>query len=158
MKLLKEVIDVRNMVLRKKNKKSFLSEFIAISQKKGKKHKVETSYLSLLRNIKKKKETKLISNFLENIILEVKPFIGLKAKKVGSSTYRIPISISITKEVSTGISWLVKESSGRKKGRLANMLQTEFEAAIQGQGAAIKKKKALHLLAETNRAFIKYLF
>lgn len=126
-------------------------------QKAGLGFKVEQGALNVVRSIKK--ETKIeINTFLSKSVNQVKPYVGLLSKKVGSTTYRIPVSISLEKEVSVGLYWIVDASCGRKKGCFKEGIHNELVNLVSGLGGASSKKKVvLHKLAEENRVYLKFL-
>jgi small subunit ribosomal protein S7 len=84
------------------------------------------------------------------------PYVTLRAKKVGGAVYQIPIHLVEDKQNKIAAKWL-SASCGTKLGTRVSCLQKEISLSIVGEGVASQKKKALHLLAVGNRAYIKYL-
>lgn len=161
MNLLKEIENDRNMGYQKrnKNKLTLIGEYNASIIKKGKKFKSEQAVLNICRALKKNNSNKFFYSMLAQATDEVKPYIGLLSKKVGSTTYRIPVSLTHQKEILKGIMWLTREPCGRKQGNFEANLLGELNSLLRKEGASksLKKKIALHKLAENNRMFIKFL-
>lgn len=142
----------------KNNKVTIVSQFNGCMIKKGQKFKSEKSLLAIARLLKKKNK-KPFYNLLLDSANKVKPFVGLFSKKVGSATYKIPISIGLEKEFSTGVSWIVKEPCGWKKGNFVPNIYSELTALLSKNGGSksLRKKIELHRLAESNRVYLKYI-
>ncbi len=81
------------------------------------------------------------------------PLIEVKPKRVGGSTYQIPVEVRADRRVSLGMRWLI-ESARRRNGKsMAEKLAGEFIDASNGIGAAVKRREDTHRMAEANRAF-----
>jgi len=98
------------------NKVSLVAEYTAMILSKGLKFRSETALLNICRSLKKTKKTQSFLESLSNATNQCKPYVALLSKKVGSVTYKIPVSLSLLKENSVSISWIVKEPCGLKKG------------------------------------------
>jgi len=149
------------MAYQKKNKNTFtlIGQYNAAFLKKGKKFKSEKSLLYIGRSLKKKRK-KTFYSLLSFSTNKVKPYVGLLSKKIGSATYRIPVSLTLKKEILKGISWITSEPCGRKQGNFHLNVLKELNHLLEenGNSKSLKKKVVLHKLAEDNRMFIKYLF
>ena len=86
---------------------------------------------------------------LNNVI----PSVEVKARRVGGSTFQIPIEINPERKVAMGMKWLIKYARGRNEKSMAEKLAGEILAAAKGEGAAVKKKEDTHKMAEANKAF-----
>jgi small subunit ribosomal protein S7 len=149
------------MAYQKKNKNTFtlIGQYNAALLKKGKKFKSEKGLLFIGRALKKKRKKPFYS-LLAISTNKVKPYVGLLSKKIGSTTYRIPVSLTPKKETLKGITWVTGEPCGRKQGNFHVNVLNELSNLLANNGNAksLKKKVVLHKLAEDNRMFIKYLF
>lgn len=89
---------------------------------------------------------------LENVT----PAVEVKSRRVGGSTFQIPIPVSSRRKVTLGCSWLILQARKRNGKTMADKLANEMIAAAKGEGAAVKKKEDVHRMAEANKAFAHY--
>ena len=90
---------------------------------------------------------------LEAALRNAMPLIEVKPKRVGGSTYQIPVEVRADRRVSLGMRWLI-ESARKRNGRsMSDKLAAELLDASNGIGAAVKRREDTHRMAEANRAF-----
>jgi small subunit ribosomal protein S7 len=90
---------------------------------------------------------------MEGALRNAMPLIEVKPKRVGGSTYQIPVEVGAERRVSLGMRWLI-ESARKRHGRsMAEKLAGEFIDASNGIGAAVKRREDTHRMAEANKAF-----
>ena len=89
---------------------------------------------------------------LENI----KPVLEVKARRVGGSTYQVPIEIRPERRQTLAIRWLVAYTRKRSEKTMCEKLAGELMDAYNNAGASIKKKEEMHKMAEANKAFAHY--
>ncbi len=89
---------------------------------------------------------------LENI----KPVLEVKARRVGGSTYQVPMEIRPERRQTLAIRWLVKYARLRSERSMASKLAGELVDAYNNAGGAFKKKEDVHRMAEANKAFASY--
>jgi small subunit ribosomal protein S7 len=90
---------------------------------------------------------------MELALRNAMPLIEVKPKRVGGSTYQIPVEVRADRRISLGMRWLI-ESARKRNGRsMAEKLAAEFVDASNGVGAAVKRREDTHRMAEANRAF-----
>ena len=92
----------------------------------------------------------------EKAIQNSTPIIEVKPRRVGGSTYQIPVEVSNRRRLSLAIRWLLASSKARPGKSMSEKLAAEVIDASQGVGATIKKKEDTHKMAEANRAFSHY--
>ena len=95
---------------------------------------------------------KVLKKSLDNI----KPMLEVKSRRVGGSTYQVPIEVRPDRRVSLAMRWLITYSRNRNEKSMAEKLASEVIAASKGEGNAIKKKEDTHRMAEANKAFAHY--
>lgn len=83
----------------------------------------------------------------------VTPSVEVKSRRVGGSTFQIPIEVAPERKVALGMKWLIDYSRKRNEKSMAMKLASEILAASKGEGAAVKKKEDTHRMAEANKAF-----
>lgn len=89
---------------------------------------------------------------LENLM----PVLEVKARRVGGSTYQVPIEIRADRRQTLGLRWLVSYARNRSERRMCERLAGEILDALNSQGGAFKKKEDVHRMAEANKAFAHY--
>jgi small subunit ribosomal protein S7 len=85
-----------------------------------------------------------------------KPFMETKSRRVGGSTYQVPIEVSPRRRTSLGLRWIVNSSRSRGEKTMSERLASELVDASNNRGGACKKKDEVHRMAEANRAFAHY--
>ncbi len=91
---------------------------------------------------------------LENIM----PVLEVKARRVGGSTYQVPIEVRPERRQTLGLRWLTTYSRARGEKRMAERLAGEIMDAVAGTGSAVKKREDTHKMAEANKAFAHYRY
>ncbi len=106
-------------------------------------------------------EAKLGKNPLEafNEALEnIMPVLEVKARRVGGSTYQVPMEVRAERRQTLGLRWIVTYSRTRGEKTMAEKLANEILDAINSMGGAFKKKEETHRMAEANKAFAHYRY
>jgi len=93
---------------------------------------------------------------LEEAMRNVSPVLEVKPRRVGGSTYQIPMEVPPHRRAGLAIRWLMAAARNRPGKSMANKLASELMDAARGTGAAVKKKEDTHRMAEANRAFAHY--
>jgi small subunit ribosomal protein S7 len=124
----------------------------------GKKSKAEYIVYSSLIKLSKKVKINAINAF--NLALEnIKPTVEVKARRIGGSTYQIPVEIRPNRQISLALKWLITASRKRKeKNGIIEKLSSELTDAYLKKGAAYKKKENMNKMAEANKAFSHFRF
>ena len=91
---------------------------------------------------------------LENIM----PVLEVKARRVGGSTYQVPIEVRPERRQTLGLRWLTTYSRSRSERNMAERLAGEIMDAVNGVGSAVKKREETHKMAEANKAFAHYRY
>ncbi len=90
---------------------------------------------------------------MEQALRNAMPLIEVKPKRVGGSTYQIPVEVRADRRISLGMRWLIESARKRNGKSMADKLSAEFLDAANGIGAAVKRREDTHRMAEANRAF-----
>ena len=93
---------------------------------------------------------------LEEAVRNVSPVLEVKPRRVGGSTYQIPMEVPPRRQVSLAIRWLLAAARSRPGKTMAEKLSAELADAASGTGNAVKKREDTHRMAEANRAFAHY--
>lgn len=89
----------------------------------------------------------------ETALRNVTPTVEVKPRRVGGSTYQVPVEVPHSRATSLAMRWLLQNARGRGGRGMASKLANELMDAAQGQGASVKRKDDTHRMAEANRAF-----
>ena len=94
----------------------------------------------------------------EEAMNNVMPVLEVKARRIGGSTYQVPIEIRPERRQTLGLRWLVTYSRNRSERTMQEKLAGEIMDAANQQGSAFKKKEAVHKMAEANKAFAHFRY
>ena len=86
----------------------------------------------------------------------VMPVLEVKARRIGGSTYQVPMEVREDRRQTLGLRWIRTYSRNRSERTMAEKLAGEIVDAINSTGGAFKKKEETHRMAEANRAFAHY--
>ena len=91
-----------------------------------------------------------------NAMANVMPESEVKARRVGGSTYQVPIEIRPARRQTLAIRWLVMFSRKRGEKTMAERVAAELMDAYNNTGNSVKRKEDMHRMAEANKAFAHY--
>ena len=94
----------------------------------------------------------MFNQVMENI----KPVLEVRPRRVGGSTYQVPIEIRAERRQTLAIRWIVLFAKKRSERTMAGKLAGELMDAYNNAGGAFKKKEEVHRMAEANKAFASY--
>ena len=106
-------------------------------------------------------EEKLGQNALEVFqaaLDNIKPELEVKARRVGGSTYQVPMEVRPERQQTLALRWLINYSRNRSERTMAERLAGEIMDAKNSMGCAFKKKEETHRMAEANKAFAHYRY
>lgn len=92
----------------------------------------------------------------EQALKNAMPTIEVKPRRVGGSTYQVPVDIRGDRRSALAMRWLIRFARARSGHSMSEKLANELMDAAAGQGATIKKREETHKMAESNRAFAHY--
>jgi len=121
----------------------------------GKKSSAEKALYGALELVAERvgdEPVKILKKCLDNI----KPILEVKSRRVGGSTYQVPVEVRAERRTSLAMRWLVKYSNARSEKTATDKLAGEIQDAFNNRGAAVKKREETHKMAEANRAFAHY--
>ena len=125
---------------------------IMLDGKKGVAQKVVYGAFDIIKEKTEKEPLEVFTQAMENIM----PSLEVKARRVGGSTYQVPVEIRPDRRQTLAIRWLVAYARKRSEKTMREKLAGELMDAYNNAGAAIKKKEEMHKMAEANRAFAHY--
>ncbi|MEN8164624.1 MAG: 30S ribosomal protein S7 [Acidobacteriota bacterium] len=136
-------------------KSRLVTKFINNVAKDGKKSVAERLFYGALEMIEDRTGEDPVKVF-KKAVDNVKPQVEVKSRRVGGSTYQVPIEVSGDRQQALAIRWLIGYSRARHEKTMMQKLAGEFIDAAGNRGAAIKKRDDTHRMAEANKAFAHY--
>jgi small subunit ribosomal protein S7 len=122
---------------------------------KGKKSLAERTVYAALELAAKKLNADVLDVF-EKALSNVKPVLEVKSRRVGGSTYQVPVEVRPERRVSLAMRWLITFARQRNERTMKEKLAGELVDAYKNEGATVKKKEDTHRMAEANKAFAHY--
>jgi small subunit ribosomal protein S7 len=132
-----------------------VSRFITKLMLKGKKSLAENIFYDALDIVQKKTGEEPYEVF-RKAMANVKPLVEVKPRRVGGSTYQVPVEIPSHKQEEVGMRWLIQYARKRKGRPMKEKLALEILDAYNNTGASVKKREDTHKMAEANKAFAHY--
>jgi small subunit ribosomal protein S7 len=86
----------------------------------------------------------------------VRPMLEVKSRRVGGSTYQVPVEVRSDRRNALAIRWIKTYSRGRGEKTMQERLAGELVDAANNRGSSVKKKEDIHRMAEANKAFAHY--
>ena len=101
---------------------------------------------------KKIKDTPTLEVF-ETAVNNVKPMLEVRSKRVGGSTYQVPMPVNHRRQQALAFRWILTAARGKKGKPMCERLANELSAAYNREGAAMTTRENVHRMAEANKAF-----
>ncbi|HET8841255.1 MAG TPA: 30S ribosomal protein S7 [Ktedonobacteraceae bacterium] len=92
----------------------------------------------------------------EQALKNATPNLEVKPRRVGGSTYQVPVEIRKDRGNALAMRWLINSARSRTGRSMSEKLASELMDAAAGQGTTIKKREETHKMAESNKAFAHY--
>ena len=127
---------------------------VMLDGKKGVAQKIVYDAFATVEEKSGKPALEAFQDALENIM----PVLEVKARRIGGSTYQVPMEVRAERRQTLGLRWLVLYSRKRGEKTMSDRLAAEVLDAIANTGAAVKKKEETHKMAEANRAFAHFRY
>ena len=132
-----------------------VTQFVNSLMERGKKSIAESIFYGAMEKIEKTTGKPGLEVF-QQALNNVKPVVEVKSRRVGGSTYQVPIEVRSDRRVALGIRWLISYSIARGEHTMAEKLAAEMMAAAKNEGSSVKKREDTHRMAEANKAFAHY--
>ncbi len=129
-----------------------LAKFVNILMLDGKKSVAEKIVYDALDTIESKGNAEPIDTF-KKALDNIGPQVEIKSRRVGGSTYQVPVEVRSDRKVALAMRWIIEASRKRGEKGMKLRLAGEVLDAVQNRGTAFKKKEDTHRMAEANKAF-----
>ena len=134
-----------------------VQRFINRIMEKGKKSTAQGivyDSFDIIKEKTKQEPTDVFKKALKNVT----PLVKVKARRIGGSTYQVPVEVGSFEGESLGSRWLIIAARKRSGRSMREKLASEFLDAAAGQGTSVKKREETHKMAEANKAFAHYRY
>ena len=91
----------------------------------------------------------LFQEALENVM----PTVEVRSRRVGGSTYQVPVEVRAKRKMALGMRWMVEYAKARHEKSMVDRLANEIMDALEKRGGAVKKREDVHRMAKANQAF-----
>ena len=125
---------------------------IMLDGKKGVAQRVCYDAFEIIKDKTGRDPMEVFEEGLNNIM----PVLEVKARRVGGSTYQVPIEVRPARRQTLGIRWLTEFSRKRGEKEMSQRLAGEILDAAGNTGSAVKRKEEMHRMADANKAFAHY--
>ena len=122
--------------------------------KKGVAQKIVYDAFKMIEEKSGKNPLEAFNTSLDNIM----PILEVKARRVGGSTYQVPMEVRPERRQTLGLRWLTSYARSRSERTMADRLAGEIMDAVNNTGGAVKKRDETHRMAEANKAFAHYRY
>lgn len=95
---------------------------------------------------------------LRKVIEMVRPLVEVKSRRVGGSTYQVPVEVRSKRSQALAIRWIISAARGRAGRSMREKLASEFSDILQKRGSALRKREEVHRMAEANKAFAHFRY
>lgn len=134
-----------------------VAKFINRLMNRGKKSVAERVFYQALERLDGKTDEKPLEVF-RKALQKAKPLVRVKARRVGGSTYQVPIEVREAEGLAIGSRWLISFARKRSGRSMVDKLSNELLDTYRGNSATMKKREEVHKMAEANKAFAHYRF
>ncbi len=132
-----------------------VTKFINVLMVDGKRSVAERILYDALVLIKDRTEEDPIKVF-KKAVESVKPAVEVRSRRVGGSTYQVPVEVRPSRRLALSMRWLIQIAKKRSEKTMRLRLAGELMDAATGRGGAMKKREDTHRMAEANKAFAHY--
>ena len=134
-----------------------IAKFINRLMKKGKKSVAQRIFYTTMEKVQEKAKNEPIETFKKSLT-NATPLIEVKARRIGGSTYQVPIDVKPERGTALASQWLIEAARKRNGKSMIEKLTNEIVDASNSIGAAVKKKEDTHKMAEANKAFVHFRY
>ena len=130
-----------------------LAKFINVLMLDGKKSVAEKIVYGALDIIAEKKSGEEPLEMFEKGLENIRPMVEVKSRRVGGSTYQVPVEVRPSRQTALAMRWLTDAARKRSEKSMRERLAGEVLDAIDSRGSAVMKREDVHRMADANKAF-----
>ena len=151
----RRVVATRKVLPDPKFGSEILTKFVNVVMVDGKKSVAEKIVYGALETAAEKSSKEALDIF-EVALENIRPSVEVKSRRVGGSTYQVPVEVRPSRRNALAMRWLVEASRKRGEKSMALRLAGELVDAADNKGSAVKKREDVHRMADANKAFAHY--
>ncbi|ABM05123.1 SSU ribosomal protein S7P [Psychromonas ingrahamii 37] len=151
----RRVVGTRKILPDPKFGSEVLAKFVNVVMVDGKKSIAEKIVYGALEAAASK-SGKVALDLFEVALENIRPSVEVKSRRVGGSTYQVPVEVRPSRRNALAMRWLVEASRKRGEKSMALRLAGELVDASDNKGSAVKKREDVHRMADANKAFAHY--
>jgi small subunit ribosomal protein S7 len=151
----RKVVSKRPVPLDPKYGDVLVTRCVNIIMRRGKKSLAQRIVYGALDAIHERTDEESLQVF-KRAVENVKPVLEVRSRRVGGSTYQIPVDVPPDRRIALSLRWIVGSARARGERGMVRRLAAELMDAYNNTGSAIKKKEDTHRMAEANKAFAHY--
>ena len=148
----KHKAEIRKVLPDPRYQEIMVTKFINALMKGGKKSVAEKIFYGALELIEQRMEEDPLKVF-KKALSNVKPAVEVKSRRIGGTSYQIPIEVRTSRRDSLAIRWIRDHARARNGRTMMTKLADEFMDASANRGGAVRKREDVYKVAEANKAF-----
>ena len=133
-----------------------IGKFINSLMRDGKKSIARSILYKAMARIEEKEGEFPPLEVVKAAVEKIKPVVEVKSRRVGGSTYQVPVEVKPERRQALGVRWIIQSAASRGGRSMEERLTNELLDAFQGRGGAFRKREEVQRMAEANRAFAHY--
>jgi small subunit ribosomal protein S7 len=130
-----------------------ISKFINCLMLEGKKSVAQRVFYDAMDIIAKKVTDVGAQDVFEKAVNNVKPMLEVRSKRVGGSSYQVPMQVNSKRQQSLAFRWILQATRSKSGKPMSEFLAAELLDAYEGKGASMTVRENVHRMADANKAF-----
>ena len=143
----------RKIIPDSKYESELVAKFMNQLMVDGKKSIAEKIVYGAFDELEKSVQKESPVDVFKKVLDQVAPVVEVRSRRIGGATYQVPVEVRAKRRTALAMRWLVEAARKRKEKSMPARLAAELKEAMDGKGAAVKKKEDMHKMAEANKAF-----
>lgn len=148
--------DPRTTIPDPKFNDALVAKFTNVLMKDGKKAVARKLLYQAMDEIGNREKEMPPMEVVKTAVEHVKPTVEVKSRRVGGSTYQVPVEVRPQRRQALAIRWIIQNAQSRGGRSMEAKLANELMDAFNNRGGAVRKKEDVHRMADANRAFAHY--
>ena len=148
----------RKIIPDSKYESELVAKFMNQLMVDGKKSIAEKIVYGAFDELEKTVQKESPVDVFKKVLDQVAPVVEVRSRRIGGATYQVPVEVRAKRRTALAMRWLVEAARKRKEKSMPARLAAELKEAMDGKGAAVKKKEDMHKMAEANKAFSHFRF
>ena len=148
----------RKIIPDSKYESELVAKFMNQLMVDGKKSIAEKIVYGAFDELEKSVQKESPVDVFKKVLDQVAQVVEVRSRRIGGATYQVPVEVRAKRRTALAMRWLVEAARKRKEKSMPARLAAELKEAMDGKGAAVKKKEDMHKMAEANKDFSHFRF